>query len=413
MAEPRKISSSFPARSFLSSSEAHSPGVVLKPGRDAPVRRRRHPWIYSQAVERVEESPSPGAVVPVHTAEGNLLGWGHYSAGSLIAVRMICFGSPAPQADWVEQRVRDAVALRDSLDIDSDALRLVNAEGDFLPGLVIDRYADTAVISAHTRGMESLVPRITDSLAEHQPGLRVYLRRDEHFARVEKLAIPSGYIRGSGDGIAVIHEGGIPMKVDFAHGQKTGFYLDQRANRTRIARASRGRTLLNLFSYSGAVALRAAAAGASRVVSVDSSRAALDLGAESARLSPGLAEERLEWVQADVFSFLEDPAGEFDVVVADPPPFARRRSELEGAMQGYLSLFTQCLRRLSPGGLAFFFSCSGAVDRVTFRHIVAEATLRSGRAGRLLAELQADVDHPVSSSHPEGEYLKGWMVHAQ
>jgi 23S rRNA (cytosine1962-C5)-methyltransferase len=160
------------------------------------------------------------------------------------------------------------------------------------------------------------------------------------------------------------------------------------------------------------VALRAAAAGAARIVSVESSRAALELAAESARLSPGLDDGRLEWVQADVFSYLENPAV-FDVVVADPPPFARRRSELDGAIQGYLSLFTQCLRLLSAGGLAFFFSCSGAVDRPTFRHIVAEAILRSGRPGRLLAELHADVDHPVASSHPEGEYLKGWMVHVQ
>jgi 23S rRNA (cytosine1962-C5)-methyltransferase len=385
---------------------------VLKPGRDGPVRRRRHPWVYSQAIDRVEEPPHPGLPVAVHSAEGAVIGWGHYSAGSLIAVRMISYGAEPPGGDWLEQRISAAWKLRAALNIDSDAFRLVNAEGDFLPGLVIDLYADTAVVSAHTRGMEAGMDRIVDCLAGLRPGLNVYLRRDEHFARVEKLAATSGYRRGSGDGTAVIHEGGVPMKVDFAHGQKTGFYLDQRSNRSLIARSSTGKTVLNLFSYSGSVALRSAAAGAAKIVSVDSSRPALELAEASASLSPAFPAERFEWVQGDVFKYLEDPAA-CDIVVADPPPFARRRADLEDAIQGYLSLFTQCLRIVSPGGLAFFFSCSGAVDRPTFRHVVAEAALKSARTCRLLAELHADVDHPVAASHPEGEYLKGWMIHVQ
>jgi len=288
----------------------------------------------------------------------------------------------------------------------------VNAEGDFLPGLVIDLYADTAVLCPHTRAMEASLERITSCMCSLRPGVKVFLRRDEHFARVEKLAAASGYLRGAGDGTTVIREGGVPLKVDFAHGQKTGFYLDQRANRSLIARSSSGKTVLNLFSYSGAVAMRAAAAGARKVVSVDSSRSALDLAAASAALSPGLAQGLFEWVQADVFSYLESPAA-CDIVVADPPPFARRRVERDGAIQGYLTLFAQCLRILPPAGMAFLFSCSGAIDRPTFQHIVSEAAVRAGRTARLLQELHADADHPVSSSHPEGEYLKGWMVHVQ
>ena len=396
----------------MSNSEPGPSGVVLKPGRDGPVRHRRHPWIYSQAIERVEDGVVPGALVPVRSSPGAVLGWGHYSAGSLIAIRMITYGAEEPGPDWVGERLGAAWRLRESLDIDSDARRIVNAEGDFLPGLIVDLYADTAVISAHTLGMEAVVERAADCLLDLKPGLSVYLRRDEHFARVEKLQKASGYLRGSGDGTTIIREGAASLKVDYAHGQKTGFYLDQRANRSLIAHMSPGKTILNLFSYSGAVAMRAAAAGAARVVSVDSSRAALDLGAQSAALAPAGTSERLEWIAADVFSYLEDPA-RCDVVVADPPPFARRRAELDGAITGYLSLFTQCLRTVAPGGLAFFFSCSGAVDRPTFQHIVAESVLRSGRTGRLLAELHADVDHPVAASHPEGEYLKGWMVHAQ
>jgi len=399
-------------RNSLSSSDSAGPGIVLKEGREGPVRRRHHPWVYSQAVERVDDLDAPGGLLPVRSADGSVIGWGHYSPGSLIAVRMVAFSAEKPPEDWVEQRIRTAWSLRNRLGLDTDSYRIVNAEGDYLPGLVIDLYADTAVVCPHTRSVEAGLDRIAEFLCAEQPGLRVFVRRDEHFARVEKLSIASGYVRGDGDGATVIKEGNVSLKVDFAHGQKTGYYLDQRANRTLIAKSCVGKTLLNLFSYTGAVALRAAAAGAVKVTSVDSSRSALELGEGSVSLSPGLRGDTFEWVQADVFSYLESPS-RCDVVVADPPPFARRRVERDGALKGYLSLFQQCLRVLSPGGLAFLFSCSGVVDRPTFQQVVGEAALRSGRTARLLSELHADVDHPVAASHPEGEYLKGWMVHVQ
>jgi 23S rRNA (cytosine1962-C5)-methyltransferase len=386
--------------------------VVLKEGRDGPVRRRHHPWIYSQAIAEADASSPAGALLPIRAADGTVIGWGQYSPGSLIAVRMISFSAARPAEDWIEQRIRNAWDLRDGLNLDTDAVRIVNAEGDFLPGLVIDLYAETAVVCPHTRGVEAALDRIADCLRGIRSDLSVYVRRDEHFARVEKLSTPSGYVRGDGDGTTIIREGSVRMKVDFARGQKTGFYLDQRANRTLISGCSAGKTVLNLFSYTGAVALRAAAAGARKVISVDSSRSALELAEASVGLSPGLRGDLLEWVQGDVFTFLESPPP-CDVIVADPPPFARRRVEREGALKGYLSLFQQCLRILGPGGLAFLFSCSGAVDRPMFQQVVAEAALRSGRAARLLRELHADVDHPVAASHPEGEYLKGWMVHVQ
>jgi 23S rRNA (cytosine1962-C5)-methyltransferase len=341
-----------------------------------------------------------------------VIGWGQHSPESLIAVRMVSYSEEQPAEDWIEKRIRAAWELRASLEIDSDAFRLVNAEGDFLPGLVIDLYADTAVVCPHTRGAEAGLPRIVDFLRSMQSGINIFVRRDEHFARVEKLATVSGYVHGTGDGSTVIREAGVRIKVDFAHGQKTGYYLDQRANRGLISGSCGGKAVLNLFSYTGAVALRAVAAGASRVTSVDSSRSALDLAAASVALSPGLRSTVFEWVQADVFTFLESPPA-CDVIVADPPPFARRRVERDGALKGYLSLFQQCLRILSPGGMAFLFSCSGAVDRQMFQQVVAEAALRSGRSARLLRELHADVDHPIAASHPEGEYLKGWMVHVQ
>jgi 23S rRNA (cytosine1962-C5)-methyltransferase len=394
------------------SSQSGRAGVVLKAGRDGPARKRHHPWIYSQAVAEVMEGPAGSDLLPVSAADGTVIGWGFYSPGSLIAVRMVSFSPERPSEDWIEDRLLAAKSLRDALHLDSDAMRLVNAEGDYLPGLIVDLYGDTAVVSLHVRGIEGMVDRIVNCLREMLPSARIFLKRDEHYARVEKLSRPSGYLHGTGDGTCTIREGGVNLRVDYERGQKTGYYLDQRANRGIIALCSPGKTVLNLFSYTGAVALRAAGAGAARVISVESSKKALEGGRESAALNPQLREDALEWVPQDVFTFLER-ADKYDIIVADPPPFARRRSELEGALKGYLTLFQQCMRILAPGGLAFLFSCSGAVDRPTFQQVVVEAALRSGRSVRLLKELHADVDHPVAAAHPEGEYLKGWMIHAE
>jgi 23S rRNA (cytosine1962-C5)-methyltransferase len=397
----------------LSSSESGPPrpAIVLRPGREAPARRRRHPWIYRQAVAAAPEGTESAGLARVEASDGSVVGWGFPSPESLIAVRLVSFGPDAPADDWLEQRLRAAVDLRARLGIDSDAMRLVNAEGDFLPGLVADRYADTIVASVHVRGMEPLVPRAVDCLTGLYSGAKVYLKRDEHHARVEGLELPAGYLAGSGDGRTVITEGGVKAVVDFARGQKTGYYLDQRANRTACASVAAGRGVLNLFAYTGAFSLRAAAAGAARVVSVESSRHALEQAEESVRLNPGLQPERFSWVQADVFEYLAH-CERFELIVADPPPFARRRMEVEGALRGYLTLNQQALRCLSPGGFLFTFSCSGAVDRQVFRQVIEEAALRSGRKVRLLSELAADADHPVAAGHPEGEYLKGWMLHA-
>ncbi len=396
----------------MSNSELPNRRIQLKPGRDAPIRKRHHPWIYSQAVETSAGDSRGAELLPVFASDGSPLGWGYHSPGSLIAVRMVSFRAERPAEDWISQRIRAAWMLRESLGIDSDARRIVNSEGDSIPGLVIDQYADALVLSMHAHGIEGEKERILSCLREIHPRASVYLKRDEHYARVEKLDLQSGYLVGSGNGTSVIREGNVRLLVDFERGQKTGFYLDQRENRRLMAAAGRGRSVLNLFSYTGAVALRAAAAGAGKVISVESSRKALDTARESVRLNPDLKEETFEWVQEDVFSYLENPPP-CDVVVADPPPFARKRSELQGALKGYLSLFQQCIRILAPGGIAFLFSCSGAVDRPTFQQVIMEASLQSGRTVRLLKELHADVDHPVSAQHPEGEYLKGWMVHAQ
>jgi 23S rRNA (cytosine1962-C5)-methyltransferase len=386
--------------------------VQVRPGRDAILLRSRHPWIYRQSVSGTIGDPVEGELVSVVSSEDRILGWGFHSADSMIAVRMVSYGEKEPSDGWLGERVRAACALRTRFGFDSDAARLVNAEGDFIPGLIADRYADTIVVSLHMRAMERRLDEIVSALSEVFPGTRVFVKRDEHHAQVESLQVPTGYVAGSGDGTSVASESGVRFVVDFAHGQKTGFYLDQRANRSLAADLARGRTMLNLFSYTGAFALRAAAAGATAVVSVESSARAIEASRRNAECNPAVRSQALQWVQADAFSFLRDP-GRHDVVVADPPPFARRRTEVEGAVRGYVGLFHQVLKAVAPGGFALLFSCSGAVDRLLFRQIVAEAAFRSGRSVRLVRELQADADHPVAAAHAEGEYLKGWVVHAQ
>lgn len=385
---------------------------MLKRGREGPARRRRHPWIYRQAIASAPEGEAAAAgMVRVEAADGSVVGWGFASPDSLIAVRLVSFDSRPPDSDWLEQRLRSAIAVRAGLRIDSDAIRLVNAEGDFLPGLVADRYADTVVVSLHVRGMEPLLPRVVDGVTGMLPGVKVYHKRDEHHARIEGIGQASGYLAGAGEGRAVITESGVKMLVDVAQGQKTGFYLDQRANRSACAAVAAGRRVLNLFAYTGAFSLRAAAAGAVRLVSVESSRRAIELAKESVGLNPDLDPRAFSWVPADVFDFLE--RGErYDLIVADPPPFARRRAEVEGALRGYLTLNQQAMRCLEPGGILLTFSCSGAVDSGVFRQVLEEASLRSGRRVRFLRALHADADHPVAAGHPEGEYLKGWMLHA-
>jgi 23S rRNA (cytosine1962-C5)-methyltransferase len=396
----------------LTSSEPTGQGIRIKPGRDTVLRRTHHPWVYSQAVQDVAGSPSQDALLPVLSSEGDVIGWGFHSPRSLIAVRMVSYGPDKPPEDWLERRLDHAYALRLSLGLDTDAYRLVNAEGDGIPGLIADVYGDTVVVSMHIRGIEASAARLCSRLGVLLSGTHVYLKREEHYGRVEDLTLKSGYLAGTGDGTSTIREGGSLFHVDFARGQKTGFYLDQRENRRIAAALARGRAVLNLFSYTGAFAIQAARSGAARAVSVESSRPALEIAARSEALNTDIPPGLLEWAHADVFSYLES-AGRFDMVIADPPPFARRRADVNSALKGYLTLNQQALRLLNPGGLLLAFSCSGAVDAQSFRTVLAEAAARSRRQVRFLRELHADVDHPVAAAHPEGEYLKGWLMHAQ
>jgi 23S rRNA (cytosine1962-C5)-methyltransferase len=388
--------------------------IVLKAGRAEALAARRHPWVYSGAVERVEGEDPGAGLVPVADPEGRILAWGFYSPSSLIAVRLAAWGEVAPPEDWLERRLAQAAELRRGLSLDSDAFRLVNAEGDFLPGLVVDVYRGTTVVRPLVRGLEAVMERVTAALTGLFPGNAIFLKRDEKAARLERLALATGYLRGGGDGRQRIREGGLELEVDLERGQKTGFYLDQRESRLLVRRLAAGRRVLNLFAYTGAFALQAVAGGALEAVSVESSRAALELGRVCAGLNPELPAERLAWIEGDAFRYLTDGAGGglFDLTVVDPPPFARRRSDLPGALKAYTELNRLALSRTAPGGLLLCFSCSSAVSSQQFSDALRAASRQAGRAVQLLRPLAASADHPVALDHPEGEYLKGWLLRA-
>jgi len=386
--------------------------ILLK---NAPaLAARRHPWVYSGAVLRAEGVDPRAGLAPVADASGSVVAWGWYSPASLIAVRVVSWQRDPPPEDWLERRLEAAAALRRGLHLDSDAFRLVNAEGDHLPGLVVDVYRRTTVVRPLVRGLEGAMDRLVARLSELFPDNAIYLKRDEKAARLEGLALPTGYLRGTGDGRQRIREGELELEVDLQRGQKTGFYLDQRDSRLLARRLAGGRRVLNLFAYTGAFALQAAAGGALQAVSVESSRAALELGRSCAALNPRLEAGRLAWVEGDAFRYLaEESAGlSFDLVIVDPPPFARRRSDLAGALKAYTELNRLALTRLDPGGLMFSFSCSSAVSAQLFTETLREAARQAGRPVQLLQALAASADHPVALEHPEGEYLKGWLLRA-
>jgi 23S rRNA (cytosine1962-C5)-methyltransferase len=386
--------------------------VVLRPERAAVIRGRRHPWVYSQAVASASEEARSGALVPLEDGTGGTLGWGFYSPRSLIAFRLVSSGPERPGTGWILRRLEAALELRRALGVPWEAFRVANAEGDRLPGLIVDLYHRTLVVRPSIRGMEAALPEVQSALGQLFPEHALFLKRDERAGRLEGLRLASGYLSGSGEGREVIGEGDLRFVVDMARGQKTGFYLDQRENRLLARRLAAGRRVLNLFAYTGSFSLQAAAGGAREVLSVESSPLAVETARESARLNPSLPQQRLQWLQADAFAFLKEGqgAGEFDLVVLDPPPFARRRSEVPGALRGYSQLNRQAIKRISPGGFLMSFSCSGAVSREEFTHALHEGARQAERELQLLQPLQAAPDHPVLLGHPEGEYLKGWLT---
>lgn len=387
--------------------------IRLKSGREKSVLQRR-PWIFSGAVEHVEGDPAPGETVAVSGADGAPLGWAAYSPESQIRARMWSF-DPTDTIDGAFLRGRLAAALEMRRQMipaeETNALRLVHAESDGVPGLVVDRYADTLVMQCLSAGMEVWRETIADLLMEMTGAARLYERSDADVRRLEGLPERVGVVRGDAlpGGRVQICENGVRFWVDVERGHKTGFYLDQRRNRARVGALSAGRDVLNCFSYTGGFAVYALANGAAHVTSADTSADALALGRENAALN-GLPEERAEWVEADVFHLLRkyrDQARSFDLIVLDPPKFAPTASQVEQAARGYKDINLLAFKLLRPGGILATFSCSGGVTPDLFQKIVSGAALDAGVDAQILEKLEQGPDHPVALNFPEGHYLKG------
>ena len=391
--------------------------IFLKRGKEESLARR-HPWIFSGAIERIEGDPEEGDVVDVYARSGEFLARGHYQIGS-ITVRVLSFEQEEIDAAWWEARLRAAWAVRWAIGLidspDTDCYRLVHGEGDNLPGLVIDIYGDVAVVQAHSVGMyrsrqaicEALRTVYGDRLAA------VYDKSAQTLPYKAETGAVDGYLYGGGASTErIVTEHGNRFHVDWGVGQKTGFFLDQRENRALVGHYSAGRTVLNTFSYTGGFSVYALAGGAREVVSVDSSATAVALAVRNAELNFG-PDVHHEGVASDVFDYLKTTDKQFDLIILDPPAFAKHHKVLGNATKGYTRLNARALSQIAPGGILFTFSCSQAVSRELFRTTVFTAAAIAGRRVRILHQLTQPADHPVNIYHPEGEYLKGLVLYVE
>ena len=388
------------------------PSLVLRPGKEKSLLRR-HPWLYATAVAQVVGRPASGETVRVLGADGRFLARAAFSPGSAIRARAWTFDPDEPvDAALIAARVRAAVARRDALRGESDALRLVFGEADALPGFVADRYGDRLVVQCLAAGVERWRDTIVEALVEATGCASVYERSDAAAREREGLPPREGPLRGEVPPTTVsIVEHGVRYRVDVVAGHKTGFYIDQRDNRELVGRWAAGRRVLNCFCYTGGFTLAARRGGAIEATSIDSSAEALALAAANER-DNGF-EAPSTWLQANVFDALKAMVAEgrtFDLIVLDPPKFAPSAQHVDRAARAYKEINLKALRLLAPGGLLFTFSCSGAITVDLFQKIVAGAVFDARVDAQMLRRLAAGLDHPMSMTHPEGEYLKGLML---
>lgn len=388
--------------------------VRLKQGRERALENR-HPWIFSGAIDRLDRGIPPGEIVQIADAQGQVRALGYLNPRSQIAIRILSW-DPNEQIDraFLRRRLMAAVARRQCLPglDDTTACRLVNAESDGLPGLIVDCYDDWLVLQSLTAGIERLKDEIADLLMELLGPRGIYERSDVDVRPREGLADQVGSLRGETPTEPVaIQEQGRLFQVDLLRGHKTGFYLDQRQNRERVAAYCAGAEVLNVFSYTGGFGVYAGTAGGSRIVNLDSSADALAVAAQHMAQN-GIPAERCEIVAGDAFRVLRtmrDQARRFDVIVLDPPKFAFSKAQLPSATRGYKDINLQAMHLLRPGGILATFSCSGAVDEALFQKVVFGAALDAGRDVQILERLGQAADHPVLLSFPEGAYLKGFI----
>ncbi|HUO85751.1 MAG TPA: class I SAM-dependent rRNA methyltransferase [Thermoanaerobaculia bacterium] len=384
--------------------------VRLAPGRDAPLRDG-HPWVFSGAVAATE-GPAEAPLARVVAADGRVLGSGLHSPRSQIRVRMVTGGEEAERPvdrQLFSERLAAAVRLRRTVvPAATTGYRVVNAEGDGLPGWVVDRFGEVLVSQVTSAGLEAIRDEAYAALAEAFAGLAIVQANDVAGRRPEGLAGGDEAIAGEVPAEVLFTESGLTFSAETAGGQKTGFYCDQRENRRLAERLAGGRTVLDLFAHGGAFGLYALRGGADRVVHVESSPRLIERGERLYPLNSGLPADRAEWVKANVFEDLRQREERYGLIVCDPPPLARRRGDVDRAARAYKDLNRLAFARLEAGGFLLTFSCSGAVDGKLFRQVLFAAAVEAGVRVRLLAPLAAAPDHPVAITHPQGEYLKGW-----
>lgn len=389
--------------------------LFLRRGKSESLKRF-HPWVFSGAIAGANGNLNEGDVVRIVSNENELMGYGHYQIGS-IAVRMLTFKEEKiDHAFWVT-RLSEALRLRKALQLtgraDNNIYRLVHGEGDRLPGLVIDIYGKTAVMQAHSVGMHMSREQIADALIEASEGLieNVYYKSETTLPFKADLHQENGFLRGHDEGNVAV-ENGLKFHIDWLRGQKTGFFVDQRENRSLLEHYAKGRNVLNMFCYTGGFSVYAMRGGANLVHSVDSSAKAIDLTRANAEMNfPGDA--RHEAFAEDAFKFLEQAGSNYDLIVLDPPAFAKHKDALPRALKGYTRLNAIAFRKIKPGGIVFTFSCSQAVNKDQFRLAVFTAAAQSGRHVRILHQLHQPADHPINIYHPEGEYLKGLVLEVE
>ena len=396
------------------------PRIFLRRGKEESLLRR-HPWIFSGAIGRVECPSDPiaeGAIVDVHTAAGDFIARGHYQIGS-IAVRVLTFAQEPIDAAWWRARIRSACEVRRTLGLIGNAAttcyRLVHGEGDSLPGLVIDIYGTTAVVQCHSVGMYRSRMQIAEALREvyGERLAAVYDKSSQTVPYKAGLNAVDGYLMGKVTApTQEVSENGHRFLVNWEEGQKTGFFLDQRCNRELVERYAAGRTVLNTFCYTGGFSVYAAAGGAKEVCSVDASERAVQLADENMRLNFGDSFPHTT-LACDAVEYLKQIGDRYDLIILDPPAFAKHHKVLGNAMQGYKRLNARALSQIRPGGILFTFSCSQAVTKELFRTTVFSAAAIAGRNVRILHQLAQPADHPINIYHPEGEYLKGLVLYVE
>ena len=410
--------------------------VILKPHKEESLKRY-HPWVFSGAIARVVldakhkgDAPEEGELVCVRSAANEVLGVGHWQVGS-IAVRILAFGAEELPKDFWTERIHAAYQVREAIGLirpDNNTYRLVHGEGDWLPGLIVDVYADTAVVQAHSVGMHSCRKEIAEALVAEVPQVKnVYYKSDDTLPFKAEISEPKvGYLVESLElkverssqvesGEFWSTENGLSFRIDWLRGQKTGFFVDQRENRALVERYAKGKEVLNMFCYTGGFSLYALRGGAKSVDSVDVSQKAIDLvNINVARNFPKATNHTA--VAADAFEYLSKQKAEgktYDLIILDPPAFAKHRDAVKNALRGYQRINAKAIEMIRPGGILFTFSCSQAVDKEAFRLAVFSAAAQVGRKVRILHQLHQPQDHPINIYHPEGEYLKGLVLYVE